>query len=209
LATPKKQQYQKMNKLKNERDLFIAMSQGNEQAFTTIFFHYLPYLEPFILKMTRSPEATEEIIQDVFLALWNRREHMSQVLNHHAYLLTLSNNTTFNWLKKRAREFNLLEKIKGLPEDNVSLSDEILEWKESEALIKKAVSQLPPRKKEIFELSRREGLSHEEIAGRLKLSKNTVSNHMTEALKIIRNYIVKHGGDQLPVSILFVLYSMN
>jgi RNA polymerase sigma-70 factor (ECF subfamily) len=196
-----------LHNLPNEKQLFTRMADGDEEAFAEIFFHYTQQVQPFILKMTRSREATEEIVQDVFLSLWLARGKMVEVTNYRAYIYTISNNKTYSWLKKRSREILVMEPIDEKNMDLISSREESIDFKESAALINQAVDMLPSQKKIIFKLSREEGLSHEEIARKLNLSKNTVKNHMVEALRFIREYIRKNTG--ISISLVAILLRMK
>lgn len=111
-----------------------------------------------------------------------------------AYLKKITLNHVLNHLKKVAREktlqnelFNYLSLIRNNAEDSL-LEKELLKTYEE------AIAQLPPQKKIIYQLSRNEELSHDEIAKKLNISKNTVKNHMVEATKFIRNYVSKNGS---------------
>jgi RNA polymerase sigma-70 factor (family 1) len=179
--------------LPDERSLFDRMAKGDETAFSTIFFHYTAQIKPFIVNLTRSESATEEIVQEVFLSLWLNRAKLAEVENHRAYILTASNNRVYSWLRKRARELRLQGELGvDLPDEGSSL-EAAIDLKESITIIEEAVEGLPAQKKLIWRLSRGEGLSHEEIALKLGLSKNTVKNHLVVAIRLIREELDKGG----------------
>jgi len=184
-----------LSHLPDERMLFARMAKGDEEAFAEIFYHYTALLQPFILNMTRSEADTEEIIQDLFLQLWMQREKMPEIGNYRAYIFTASNNRVYTWLKRRARELRLSAEAGSGVADQDSRLEEALDLKESMALITEAVDRLPPQKKLIWRLSREEGLSHEQIAGQLGLSKNTVKNHMVAAIRMVRKYLQEHSEE--------------
>jgi RNA polymerase sigma-70 factor (family 1) len=180
--------------LPNERELFARMARGEEAAFSTIFYHYTAQIKPFIVSLTRSESVAEEIVQEVFLTLWLNRVKLSEVDNYRAYIFTASNNRVYTWLKRRAREMQLQGELGAyLPETDNS-SQEAIDLKESITIIGEAVARLPPQKKLIWRLSRGEGLSHEQIAEQLGLSKNTVKNHLVAAIKMVREYLDGQGG---------------
>jgi RNA polymerase sigma-70 factor (family 1) len=179
--------------LPNEQELFARMAEGDEAAFSTIFFHYTAQIRPFIASLTRSETAAEEIVQEVFLSLWVNRARLAEVENYRAYVLTASNNRVYSWLRKRARELRLHGELAADLPDPGEGPEAAVDLKESMAIIEEAVERLPPQKKLIWRLSRGEGLSHEEIAQRLGLSKNTVKNHMVVAIRQIREELSKGG----------------
>jgi len=181
--------------LQDERELFARMAKGDVQAFTTIFNHYNKIIYPVILRMLKTEEAAEEIVQDVFLKLWQNRSRFTDIENHKAFLFRMASNKTLDALKKLSTEKGMLmrlqQNLKQQEEDNTG---EFLDFKESEKLVTKAIAQLPTQRQVIYKLSRHEGLSYDEIAERLNISRNTVRNQLVEALKFIRSYLKKMTG---------------
>lgn len=194
--------------LNNERELFAQMATGSEAAFTDIFFFYIPLLQPHIQQMTKSEEATQDIIHEVFLKIWVNREKMQAVDNYRAYIFTISTNKTYDYLKKLARDKSFRSSEELLRRSGTENStEETIDFNQSAAIINQAVAQMPPQRKLVFQLSREEGLSHEEIAARLQISKNTVSNHLTEALRSIKEYLQKMPGSSAPSILAIVIAS--
>jgi RNA polymerase sigma-70 factor (family 1) len=192
--------------LTDERALFERMARGDESAFGAIFHHYTGLIQPFILSLTRNEDAAEEIVQDVFLTIWLNRERMAAVGNYRAYIFTASNNRVYTWLRKRARELRMQgELTPELPATEPG-PEAAIDWKESMAIIEDAVERLPPQKKLIWRLSRGEGLSHEQIAARLGLSKNTVKNHMVAAIRLIRERLAGGGGAAVVAAVLAAVW---
>lgn len=177
--------------LPNERELFARVAAGDTAAFEEIYHHYNKFLQPFLLNKTKSPELTEEIIQELYLKLWDRREMLPSIENYRSYIYSMAVNAVYAHFRRASVEQKILKKIwRGMTEQQ-STTDEIMEFKESEALINQAVEKLPPQQKKIYLLSRRSGLSHDQIADELHISKRTVSNQVTEALKAIKLHLGK------------------
>lgn len=172
--------------LQNEKELFLRISQGDEIAFAEVFFHYTARIHPFIKRMTRSEEATEELVQDVFLNLWKSREKLPEINNYSAFIFTCATNSTFNYLKAKAREIKRLQKLASIEKDFTNNTSETIDLNESQDLLNKLVNNLAPQQKLIYKLTREEGLSHDEIAIQLNISKNTVKNHLVKTLKFLR-----------------------
>jgi RNA polymerase sigma-70 factor (ECF subfamily) len=188
--------------LPDERILFARVAEGDEAAFSTIFFHYTAQIQPFIISLTRSESAAEEIVQEVFLSLWVNRAKLVDVENYRAYIFTASNNRVYSWLKKRARELRRQGEFGEDIPDLEQHPEEAIDLKQSLAVIEEAVEQLPPQKKLIWRLSRGEGLTHEEIAQQLGLSKNTVKNHLVVAIRQIREELEKGGTVGVVASVI-------
>lgn len=192
----------------NERDYFTRISLGDEMAFEEIFFHYAARIHPFIKKMARSEEVTEELVQDVFVSLWRSREKLPEINNYAAYIFTIATNKTYNYLKSKAREIKHLQELTVAEKDFTNNTIETIDLNESRELINKLVDQLTPQKRLIYRLTREEGLSHDEIAQQLHISKNTVKNHLVETLKFLRDNLHKsHGAPLTLISILIKIYS--
>ncbi len=182
-----------INILENDA-LLIKLKNGDATAFEEIYNQYRSKIYTYALKLSKSTVVAEEIVQEVFIKIWQKREQLNPELHFGAYLKKITLNHVLNHLKKVAREktlqdelFNYLSLIRNNAEDSL-LEKELLKTYEE------AIAQLPPQKKIIYQLSRNEELSHDEIAKKLNISKNTVKNHMVEATKFIRNYVSKNGS---------------
>lgn len=183
-----------IHKLINENELFAALAEGDERAFETIYHHYNKRLAPFVDKMVRSPELAEEIIQDIFVQLWMNRGILAGVQHPTSYLFNIATNRTLDYLKKIANNARLMDRIAYRSTEFSNETEERLIFKESAQIIEMAVSALPEQRKLIYHLSRNEGLTHEQIAERLNISRNTVKNQMVHALKAIRTFAEKRAS---------------
>lgn len=174
--------------------LLIKLRDGNRAAFAEIYNQYRSKIYVYACSLCKSPDIAEEITQEVFIRIWQKRDQINTELNFGAYLKKITLNHVLNHLKKVAREkalqeelFKYIETIKNSTEDNL-LEKELLKTYEE------AISKLPSQKKLIYMMSRNEELTHDQIAEKLNISKNTVKNHMVEATKFIRNYVNQHGS---------------
>ena len=191
-----------------EKALFLRISKGDENAFAEIFFVYTARIHPFIKKMTRSEEVTEEIVQDVFVSLWKAREKMPEIENYTAYIFRIASNITFNYLKIKAREMVRLHELSLTEKDFTNNTVETIDLNASREMINNLVNRLTPQKKLIYQLTREGDLSHDEIASQLNISKNTVKNHLVETLKFLRKNLGKsHGVAFLLMGAFIEIYS--
>lgn len=188
----------------DEKDLLRRISEGDEAAFTQIFHRYRNKIFTVARKLTESDTASEEIVQDVFLKIWLKRDKLPTINDFASYLFIIARNHTFTYLKQLARA----EKMQhGLQENLpvVSLSaDAMLLDKNYEAILQKAINRLTIQQKKVYQYSKEEGLKREEIAEKMGLSPETVKIHLGNAMKIIRAYCITKLG--LPL-ILFVIYN--
>lgn len=194
--------------LLNERDYFVRIADGDEVAFSIIFYHYTNRIHPLIKKITRSDEVTKEIIQDVFVSLWKSKEKLVEIDNYAAYISTMATNKTFNYLKFKARKERHLSELALVARDVTNNTLETIDLHETRELVSQLIRQLSPQKKLIYNLTREEGLSHDEIALQLNISKNTVKNHLVETLKFLRENLRRSEAvSMLLVSILIEINS--
>jgi RNA polymerase sigma-70 factor (family 1) len=177
-----------------DHELFNLTSQGNVSAFAEIFRRYDKRIYPFVFKMIKSEALAEDITQEIFIKIWVNRSKLSRVDLPNAYILTIAAHHTFDQFKKRMREQNWLQDLPLVFHTNERNNiDEIINFRESSSLIQEAVELLPPQQRKVFELSRDNGLNYDEISGLMNISKNTVRNHLVEALKSLRQYLNRHN----------------
>lgn len=165
-----------------EKELLCRIAEGDEAAFGLLFNAYHQRLGAFIYRLTESFQATEEIVQDVFVKIWLKRAALGEVASFDAYLFAAARNHAFNYLRGLARERN---RLADLPAEEAP--DEVTE--ERHALLDQAIAHLPRQQKNVYLLHRRQGLSHAEIAEQLHVSVETVKKHMSLALRSIRDYL--------------------
>jgi RNA polymerase sigma-70 factor (family 1) len=143
---------------------------------------------------TKSRPFSEELVQDIFLKIWLNREKLREVQQFDGYLFITARNHIYSALRTKVREVEFRDELKSYFADS-SLADDQLHLKEAHALIHTAMEQLPPQQRSVFELSRFQGLSHEEIAEQLQISPLTVRAHMRKALAFMRTYLQQHSGE--------------
>lgn len=148
------------------------------------------------MKLTRSAEDTEEVIQETFMRLWISRDKLEEVQALHAWIYTIAANECYKFLKKRSsRAHGLSDLGKGrvIAEDQSTL--QALHLKEVRRLVTEAVNQLPQRRRRVYQMSRDEGMKIPEIAAALHISPNTVKNTLVTSLGFIRKYLVAKGHE--------------
>ncbi|MGF7231898.1 RNA polymerase sigma factor [Arachidicoccus sp.] len=187
-----------------DEQLLLALDGGSENAFTEIFYRYDSQVHHFILKMVKDVSFAEELTQQVFIKVWEKRSLLKNVKNLRAYLLTISSNLVINNIKKQLSEKSSLENLfNNINSQRSSSSDEILILKDTESIIEKAIQLLPRQQKNVFNLSRKQGMSNDEIAKELNISKFTVKYHLAEAVKGVKKYLQQH--EQISSSFLIIL----
>lgn len=182
-----------------EKNLVQDLKKGNVHSFDELFKSFNKKIYYFSLSYLKSKEEAEDIVQEVFLSLWKNRANLNIQSDFQAYLFTI----TFNAIKKRFRKFERERKHLEAYFPSVRLnendSDAATAYDFLNELLKESLEQLPPRQKEIFLLSKEGGLTAEEIAEKLKISKRTVENHLFRAKAFLKNILV----DERLLTILF------
>ncbi len=148
---------------------------------------------------------SEDIIQEVFIAVWLNRKNIDPEKSFSSYLLTSARNKVFDFFKETARNREMLERNWNKYDASRNATEEELDAFELNELVENAIQQLSSRKKAIFELSKLKGKTHEQIAEELGISKNTVKNHMVESLKFVKGFLKNHGEIAFSLFILYFL----
>lgn len=171
-----------------EKGLLDAISRGDSRAFDSLFITFYPKIECFLAGFLDSKEEAEDLAQDVFVKLWQNRSNLTYIENLNAYLYRIAKNTLFDFIEKSYKiRYSSPSALSDIPTKE-SL-EELLFAEELNELIELTIEQMPPQRKAIFIMSRKEGLSNEEISTRLQISKRTVETHISAALNDIRKVL--------------------
>jgi RNA polymerase sigma-70 factor (family 1) len=187
-----------------ERELMQRCVEGDRQAFASLYSHYAPLLYKAIYPLTnRSKEDTEEIIQELFVKIWDRRDNMLTILSFRPFIFRMARNRVIDWYRKKETKKSYCTFYSEHHRDEaVSVTDELL-FEEYYAIAMEAIAKLPSRQKQIFNLRHTEDLSLSEIAGRLRISLHAVKKQLYQATRFIRDYLHKHGEWLVSMLLLF------
>ena len=173
--------------------LLNDLKNGNEKAFTAIFTDYFPRLSQFAISYVIDDSIAKNIVQDVFVKLWETRQSLRDNSPVLAYLLTITKNNCLDYLKHKQIESKYQKQvILGHKELELNyyalqrLEIDLLSYDEILKLIDKTISSLPPQCQQVFKMSRFENLSNAEIAENLNIGVKAVEANITRALKIFR-----------------------
>ena len=174
--------------LPEEQHILREIARGNIKAFEQLFFDYQPRLVYFLVGLTHDKEVSRDIAQDLFLTLWKDRVKLKDVRSFSSYLFQMARFTVYDYFDRLAVSEKYTNEF--LLEASVSQSEEeALFARELQSIISRTVEQMSPQRKLIYQMSREQGLSNDEIATRLNISKRTVENHLTAALAILRKVL--------------------
>jgi RNA polymerase sigma-70 factor (ECF subfamily) len=186
----------------DEKAIFQEVAKGDREAFRQLFHHYNSLLQPFVSRLTGSSEATEEVLQEVFLKLWLHRDRLKLVENPKAYIIRIVNNEAINHLRAEARDNRLRDAVRQFVVEDVPSPEQGLFYRETEMRLNEAIERLPQSCRKIYRMSREQYMRIPEIADALNLSDSTVKNQLVKALKSIRLHIGK-----VPPTIIFLILS--
>ena len=181
-----------MNVTKSNKDLLILLKKGDIIAFDNIYEIYSKRLYGFVIRFVKQKEDAEGIVQEVFIKIWETRNKIDIYSSFDSFIFTIAYNTTINLLRKRVNEHKYQDQLKSVQQ--ITEADQIIDeiyFKEINNHLQSVIDTLTPRQKEIFQLSREESLTHEEIAKKLNISVYTVKNHMVATLAFIKSHIDK------------------
>ena len=181
----------------NDNDLFARIQRDDKQAFDLLFRKYYTPLCRFALKMNGSEAAAEEAVQEVFIYLWEQRKHLTVSKSIVNYLFQSIKNKVYEHFRKVQTRIKYEEEYVVNGSEQEEMHERQFDDYEISCLIWNAVDQLPEKCRQIFQLSRDEGLTYSEISEHLHVSPKTVENQMGIAFKKLREIlfpILKPGG---------------
>jgi RNA polymerase sigma-70 factor (family 1) len=174
--------------------LLRLVAADDEAAFTQLLRYFWNKVYTQSLVYLKSASTAQEITQDVFLKLWRARASLVQVNNLSSYLFIITRNEIITSLRRKGR---VQEAPSDMLEENNWIPDRQLHYKESYRMLLDGIEALPPTRKQVFTMSRLEGLSYDEIAGKLGISRNTVKDHIVKSLLFLRNWMKDHSGESM------------
>lgn len=181
------------NQSYDEHALLSRIAEGDEKAFTILFDLYLGKLKPFVEKLSPSPADAREIVQETFIRLWLNRDKLPQVTNIGGYIFRIAANQYHMAVRRALLQDKTLDGFKTTIHHSANPTERTVRLNELQRLINEAVQRLPEKRRQIFRLSRNEGMTIAEIARALGLSPKTVKNTLFTALANIREYLTAAG----------------
>jgi len=173
----------KIDVLLTDRELLKLFTEGNDAAFTEIYNRYWKKLIALSYSYTKDKFEAEEVVQEIFVSLWNRRD-VIKIETLSSYLATATKFSIFKAIYTRNRHEQLLENIPASA--SADLPEDLVHAKFMEEYVSGLVEQLPEKCRLVYQYSRQKGLSPQEISDEMNIAKKTVEAHLTKALKMLR-----------------------
>lgn len=172
-----------------EKQYLNGMQDGDHKAFSALFMIYYPKMKFYLTRFLKDDNEASDMAQDIFYKIWENRENCCNIKNFNAYIYSMARNAVYNYF-----EHNLIKQNYASKFQEGALYNDILEGelyaKELGLLIDIAIEKMPEQRRRIFKMSRKEGLSNEDISKELFINKRTVENHITLALADLRKIII-------------------
>ncbi|GAA4317797.1 RNA polymerase sigma-70 factor [Mucilaginibacter gynuensis] len=183
------------------------LKDGRTDAFDRIYDYYAEDMWALCYKYTRSREITEELVNDIFLRIWNRRSYIDPEQGIKNYLYATARSILHNWFQSVARSKRMQkafeqEFLSGLQEARDSGVDAGIDVK----TLRTMLNALPPKRRAIFEQCKMEGMSYAELATYFSITRNAVKDHMVKANKVIAHLNKSGEFFSLPLFVLYLLY---
>lgn len=176
----------------DEKELLLLLRQGHEAAFEKIYKLYSPRLFGNIYKMVKSESIAQEILQEVFIKVWNNRTGIDPERSFRSYLFRIAENKVYDFFRNASRNKKMQSCVLLIAAEHYDHIEELLLRKENNAVIHKAINSLSPQRQQVFRLCKLEGKSYAEVSRELGLSVSTISDHIVKATKTIRKYLFEH-----------------
>lgn len=191
----------------DEKYILRRVSEGDENAFSTLFNHYRPILFRYVLPILKSDDLASDTCQEIFIKIWEDRENLSEINSFQPYLLTVGKNHSLNVLKKMLSEQRTLASfVANYNEANHGL-EETLQFEEYNRFITKTLQTLSPQSRQVFQLCRQKGLSYDEAADILGISRNVIKKHMVKAMRVLRLAVVRDLGIAFSTLLVMKIFS--
>lgn len=193
-----------MTETGNDHTLVQLLQRGNVAAFDSLFEGYSQKLFGFALKYFKNESDAEELVQEVFVKVWENRQTLKSELSFKSYLFTIALNQIRKHFNKKAVSLRYLDSLQNEPEFEETHAIHEDDYESALQQINLIIEQMPPRRREIFIKSKLDGKSSKEIAAELNISAGTVDNQVSEALRFIRSRLNTENIGMLLFAFLFV-----
>ncbi len=171
-----------------EKKLLLSLKNGDSNALSSLYDLYVDQLYFFVLKTAKSPELAEDVLQDVFIKIWENRSSIDPTKTVKPYLYTVARRHLLNLLKRASHEKVIIDKIKQYTPLSERSTDIQLDFAETNTILNDALDQLGPRSRAVFVLCKLEGLTYKQVADQMGIAEGTVNSQVVKATKSIKKY---------------------
>lgn len=170
----------------DDAELVLLIKKGDIKAFNAIYYRYIPKVLSFLKGFYTTDYQSEEIVQEIFVSIWEKRERLDENLSFPAYVFKAARNRIYNSYRAKVKQLAFNDSFHYQADKGRNSTEEYISHKELQEHLDDLINELPPVQKKVFLMSRNNGLTNEEIAQRLNLSRRTVEHHIYRALKYFK-----------------------
>ena len=181
-------------------NLVNRLINNEKSALNELYAEYSPKLYRFAFGYLKSEAEALDIVQEVFINIWNYRNKLNKQTNLDSLMFTVAKNTIVSVFRKKLSEKEFLEYLKHKVINNSIDAESQISYNLLKEEVEKLIEQLPPQRKKIYELSKQNGLTNKAIAAELNISVKTVEDHITKARKFLKDNLNEYGF----LAILFI-----
>ena len=181
-----------LNLLRDEKEIIHKLREGNSHAFELIYLIYSPRLYGRLLKLVKSETFAKEILQEVFVKLWEHRGSLDPEKSFRSFLYKIAENKAHDFFRKASRDKTLESQLIREATGNYQTIEKYKSNEDDLATLKKAIEELPPQRQQVFRLCKIDGKSYKEVSELLNISVSTISDHIVKGTKAIREYFQRH-----------------
>lgn len=167
-------------------ELTDLLREDDAAAFTVIYNRHFNVLYVHAYARLRDKDDAQDVIHELFAQLWNKRKELSVKTSLSAYLYTAVRNKILDVISHHQVESKYVTSLQSFIDEGDCITDHLVRERQLTGIIEKGIADLPPKMREVFELSRKEQMSHKQIAAQLNLSEQTVRKQVNNALRILR-----------------------
>ena len=176
----------------NEKDWVSLLIEGDELAFEKLYRLYSERLLAYLIKLLKSEDMACEVLHEVFIKLWNNRQHIDATQSFRSYLFRIAENCVYDFFRKAARDKKLQTILIHSACEDYNPIEEAVYLKERSQLLQEAIDALPPKRRQVFHMVKIEERSYEEVSHMLHVSVSTVNDHIVKATKSIRENLERY-----------------
>lgn len=186
-----------------DAEILLRLKQGDEGAFDAVYRKYNAWVFNFIHSLLYDKSLAEDLTQNVFLKIWEKRAIINPELGFDSYLFAIARNLVYKETETRLQTEQLTSSLLGRPSQTDSLTEENIDAESLRVYVDQLIEQLPPSRRQIFQLSRRHYLSNKEIASRLSISEKTVETQLYRALGFLKRKLSE--DNKLAIIVLLLI----
>lgn len=176
-----------MHDLKNIKELVLQLGNNDKTALDELYNYYYPRLYSFAKRFLKVEDDINDILQDVFVKLWENRKNIKNVETFNAWIFTITKNTVVSYFREKIKLTEFESRVKEMATTEGYLTDTTAEYDDIKGKVGQLIEKLPEKRKQIFKLSREQGFSNKEIAAEMGISVKTVEDHIMHSIRFLKD----------------------